>query len=159
MTLPSFLAASKRTNSASDLLEKTTRSATHAPFSNQQVENHEDFGQGVVREKRVVEVLDKRIWDWCSLFLFFIVFALLGIITVVLVEYFTNAISDTIEGVVALAASVVGALVLTIVKFLLQVRRGRDEAISNYCDTQACTYVRRNLHCRVQPADPSRLLC
>ncbi|CAB1116202.1 unnamed protein product [Ectocarpus sp. CCAP 1310/34] len=87
-----------------------------------QVENHEDFGQGVVREKRVVELLDKRIWDWCGLCVFFIVFALLGIITVFLVEYTSNAISETIEGVVALAASVVGALVLTIVKFLLQVR-------------------------------------
>lgn len=85
----------------------------------------------------MVELLDKRIWDWCGLCVFFIVFALLGIITVVLVEYTSNAISDTIEGAVALAASVVGALVLTIVKFLLQVRRGRDEAISNYCDTQA----------------------
>eukprot|EP00903_Cladosiphon_okamuranus_P018178 g16724.t2 len=86
------------------------------------IENHKDFGRGIVREKRVKELLKKRIWDWFGLFEFFVVIAFLGVVTVALLKLKTSLISDTTTGVGASAASVVGAAVLTFVKFLLQVR-------------------------------------
>lgn len=98
--------------------------AVHPPLSahTPQVEAYPAFGRGAVRAARIKKLLEDPSWNWCGFATFFFVFAVLGIIVVLSLQW-TSETADISNGAGWVAAFGV-PVVLTLLKLFVKVFPG-----------------------------------